>query len=158
MNIHEYQAKQILKEFGLPVLDGRPIFDSKDAENAVDSLMGPTWVVKAQIHAGGRGKGSFVEKNAGEGGGVRITNSSKEASEHAKNMLGRTLVTHQTGPVGKNVGCVYIENGSGIQKEYYLAILIDRNSSRISFVCSTEGGMDIETVAAKTPKKIAGLL
>ena len=157
MNIHEYQAKQILKEFEVPVLDGRPVFTEAEAENAANSIPGPIWVVKAQIHAGGRGKGSFRESAAGENGGVRIAHSVKEASEHTKQMLGHTLVTHQTGPVGKKVRCVYIENGSNIQKEYYLALLIDRKSSRISFVCSTEGGMDIEEVAANTPHKIMSI-
>tara|TARA_A100001011_G_C14275017_1_gene828774 strand:+ start:570 stop:1763 length:1194 start_codon:yes stop_codon:yes gene_type:complete len=157
MNIHEYQAKQILKDYGLPVLDGQPVFDPKTSEDLASNLKGPIWVIKAQIHAGGRGKGSFLEKEAGEKGGVRIAKSAKEASEEVKKMLGNTLATHQTGPSGKKVGCVYIETGSGIKKEFYLALLVDRVSSRISFVCSTEGGVDIEDVAAKTPEKIISL-
>ena len=115
---------------------------------------GPLWVIKAQIHAGGRGKGKFKEDDAGEAGGVRLTKSVQEAADEAKKMLGRTLVTHQTGPAGKQVNRIYIEDGSGIEKELYLALLVDRQTSRVSFVCSTEGGMDIEEVAASTPEKI----
>jgi len=115
---------------------------------------GPLWVVKAQIHAGGRGKGTFKEADAGEAGGVRLAKSVEEAAEEAKKMLGRTLVTHQTGPAGKQVNRIYIEDGSGIETELYLALLVDRQTSRVSFVCSTEGGMDIEEVAASTPEKI----
>ncbi len=154
MNIHEYQAKQLLKEFGAPVSDGRVVLKAEDAKTAAGELDGPLWVVKAQIHAGGRGKGHFVEPEAGEKGGVRLTKSVSEAAEEAQKMLGRTLVTHQTGPAGKQVNRVYIEDGSGIETELYLALLVDRGSSRISFVASTEGGMDIEEVAANTPEKI----
>jgi len=154
MNIHEYQAKALLREYGAPVSDGRVVTRSEDAKTAAGELDGPLWVVKAQIHAGGRGKGSFKEPDAGEKGGVRLTHSAGEAADEARKMLGRTLVTHQTGPVGKEVGRVYIEDGSGIETELYLALLIDRQTSRISFVCSTEGGMDIEEVAAETPEKI----
>ena len=154
MNIHEYQAKQLLRSYGAPVSDGRVVLKAEDAKTAAGELDGPLWVVKAQIHAGGRGKGSFKEADAGEKGGVRLTKSVEEAAEEAKKMLGRTLVTHQTGPAGKQVNRVYIEAGSGIQRELYLALLVDRQTSRISFVCSTEGGMDIEEVAASTPEKI----
>ena len=154
MNIHEYQAKQLLRSYGAPVSDGRVVLQAEDAKTAAGELDGPLWVVKAQIHAGGRGKGSFKEADAGEKGGVRLTKSVEEAAEEAKKMLGRTLVTHQTGPAGKQVNRVYIEAGSGIQRELYLALLVDRQTSRISFVCSTEGGMDIEEVAAATPEKI----
>lgn len=154
MNIHEYQAKQLLKEFGAPISDGRPVLKAEDAKTAAGELDGPLWVVKAQIHAGGRGKGSFNEPEAGEAGGVRLTKSVSEAAEEAQKMLGRTLVTHQTGPAGKQVNRVYIEDGAGIEKELYLALLVDRVSSRVSFVASTEGGMDIEEVAASTPEKI----
>jgi succinyl-CoA synthetase beta subunit len=154
MNIHEYQAKQLLKEYGAPVSDGRPVLKAEDAKTAAGELDGPLWVVKAQIHAGGRGKGSFKEPEAGEAGGVRLTKSVSEAAEEAQKMLGRTLVTHQTGPAGKQVNRVYIEDGAGIEKELYLALLVDRVSSRVSFVASTEGGMDIEEVAANTPEKI----
>jgi succinyl-CoA synthetase beta subunit len=154
MNIHEYQAKQLLRSYGAPVSDGRIVLKAEDAKTAAGELDGPLWVVKAQIHAGGRGKGNFKEADAGEKGGVRLTKSVEEAAEEAKKMLGRTLVTHQTGPEGKQVNRVYIEAGSGIQRELYLALLVDRQSSRVSFVCSTEGGMDIEEVAAATPEKI----
>ncbi|MGE4609866.1 MAG: ADP-forming succinate--CoA ligase subunit beta [Paracoccaceae bacterium] len=154
MNIHEYQAKQLLKEYGAPVSDGRPVLKAEDAKTAAGELDGPLWVVKAQIHAGGRGKGSFNEPEAGEAGGVRLTKSASEAAEEAQKMLGRTLVTHQTGPAGKQVNRVYIEDGADIEKELYLALLVDRVSSRVSFVASTEGGMDIEEVAANTPEKI----
>ncbi|MEE9454488.1 MAG: ADP-forming succinate--CoA ligase subunit beta [Paracoccaceae bacterium] len=154
MNIHEYQAKRLLKEFGAPVSDGRAVLKAEDAKTAAGELDGPLWVVKAQIHAGGRGKGSFKESEAGAAGGVRLTNSVSEAALEAQKMLGRTLVTHQTGPAGKQVNRVYIEDGAGIEKELYLALLVDRVTSRVSFVASTEGGMDIEEVAAKTPEKI----
>ena len=118
------------------------------------ALDGPVWVVKAQIHAGGRGKGSFKEADAGDKGGVRVTKSVEEAAEETRRMLGRTLVTKQTGPAGKQVNRIYIEDGAGIDREMYLALLVDRGSSRISFVASTEGGMDIEEVAEETPEKI----
>jgi succinyl-CoA synthetase beta subunit len=155
MNIHEYQAKQLLKEYGAPVSDGRPVLKAEDAKTAAGELDGPLWVVKAQIHAGGRGKGSFKEPEAGEAGGVRLTKSVSEAAEEAQKMLGRTLVTHQTGAAGKQVNRVYLEDGADIDKEFYLAVLLDRETSRVSFVASTEGGMDIEEVAANTPEKIA---
>ena len=154
MNIHEYQAKGLLRSYGAPVSDGRIIVKSEDAKTAAGELDGPVWVVKAQIHAGGRGKGTFKEKDAGERGGVRIAKSAEQAAEEAKKMLGRTLVTHQTGPDGKQVNRVYIEQGAEIDRELYLALLVDRATSRISFVCSTEGGMDIEEVAANNPEKI----
>ncbi len=154
MNIHEYQAKALLRSYGAPVSDGRAVLRAEEAKTAAGELDGPLWVVKAQIHAGGRGKGSFKEADAGEKGGVRLTKSVEEAAEEAKKMLGRTLVTHQTGPAGKQVNRIYIEAGSGIERELYLALLVDRQTSRISFVCSTEGGMDIEEVAASTPEKI----
>ncbi|WP_298837672.1 ADP-forming succinate--CoA ligase subunit beta [uncultured Roseobacter sp.] len=154
MNIHEYQAKALLRSYGAPVSDGRVVLKAEDAKTAAGALDGPMWVVKAQIHAGGRGKGSFKEPDAGEKGGVRLTKSVEEAAEEAKKMLGRTLVTHQTGPAGKQVNRIYIEDGSGISTELYLALLVDRQTSRVSFVCSTEGGMDIEEVAASTPEKI----
>ncbi|MCP1166950.1 ADP-forming succinate--CoA ligase subunit beta [Limimaricola litoreus] len=154
MNIHEYQAKALLRSYGAPVSDGRPVMRAEEAKTAAGELDGPLWVVKAQIHAGGRGKGSFKEADAGEKGGVRLARSVEEAAEEAKKMLGRTLVTHQTGPAGKQVNRIYIEDGSEIETELYLALLVDRATSRISFVCSTEGGMDIEEVADKTPEKI----
>jgi len=154
MNIHEYQAKALLRDYGAPVSDGRAVLRAEEAKTAAGALDGPVWVVKAQIHAGGRGKGKFIEAGAGEKGGVRLTRSATEAAEEARKMLGRTLVTKQTGPGGKQVGRVYIEDGSGIERELYLALLVDRASSRISFVASTEGGMDIEEVAENTPEKI----
>jgi succinyl-CoA synthetase beta subunit len=154
MNIHEYQAKQILKQFGAPVSRGVPVLEAAEARKAVDELGGPVWVVKAQIHAGGRGKGTFKEAEAGEKGGVRIAKSSDEAVGFVEQMLGSTLVTHQTGPAGKQVGRVYLEEGAAIAKEFYLSLLVDRETSRISFIASTEGGMDIEEVAAETPEKI----
>ena len=154
MNIHEYQAKALLKSYGAPVSDGRPITKAEEAKTAAGELDGPLWVVKAQIHAGGRGKGKFKEADAGEAGGVRLAKSVEEAAQEAKKMLGRTLVTHQTGPAGKQVNRIYIEDGSGIETEMYLALLVDRQTSRIGFVCSTEGGMDIEEVAENTPEKI----
>ena len=157
MNIHEYQAKQLLKEYGAPVSEGRVVLKAEDAKTAAGDLEGPTWVVKAQIHAGGRGKGKFLENEAGNQGGVRIVESATDAAEQAQKMLGRTLITHQTGPKGKQVGRVYIEQGASIDQEFYLAALVDRNTSRISFVCSTEGGMDIEDVANKSPEKIKTL-
>ena len=154
MNIHEYQAKQLLASFGAPVSDGKAVLRAEEAKTAASELDGPIWVVKAQIHAGGRGKGSFKEAEAGERGGVRVVKSVEEAEAEAKAMLGRTLVTHQTGPAGKVVNRVYIEDGSRIARELYLAVLVDRATSRIAFVCSTEGGMDIEEVASETPDKI----
>jgi len=157
MNIHEYQAKALLRSYGAPVSDGRVVLRAEEAKTAAGELDGPVWVVKAQIHAGGRGKGSFKEDGAGDAGGVRITKSVSEAAEEAKKMLGRTLVTKQTGDAGKQVGRIYIEEGAAIAKEFYLALLVDRVTSRVSFVASTEGGMDIEEVAEKTPDKILSL-
>ena len=154
MNIHEYQAKSLLRSYGAPVSDGRVVLRAEEAKSAAGELDGPVWVVKVQIHAGGRGKGTFKEAEAGDGGGVRIAKSVSEAAEEARQMLGRTLVTKQTGPAGKQVNRIYIEDGAGIDKEFYLALLVDRATSRVSFVCSTEGGMDIEEVAESTPDKI----
>ncbi len=154
MNIHEYQAKALLRSYGAPVSDGRAVTRAEDAKSAAGELGGPIWVVKAQIHAGGRGKGRFKESEAGEKGGVRVTTSVEQAAEDARRMLGRTLVTAQTGAAGKQVNRIYIEDGSNIAKELYLALLVDRKSSRISFVASTEGGMDIEQVAHDTPERI----
>ena len=154
MNIHEYQAKALLRQYGVPVSDGRVVLRAEEAKTAAGELDGPLWVVKAQIHAGGRGKGHFLEAEAGEKGGVRLARSVEEADQFARQMLGRTLVTIQTGPAGKQVNRIYIEDGSDIARELYLAILIDRQSSRVSFVASTEGGMSIEDVAHDTPEKI----
>ncbi|HWJ74295.1 MAG TPA: ADP-forming succinate--CoA ligase subunit beta [Kaistia sp.] len=154
MNIHEYQAKALLKGFGAPVSNGVAIFTPAEAEAAARELGGPLWVVKSQIHAGGRGKGKFKEEAAGEKGGVRLAKSIDEVKAFAGQMLGSTLVTVQTGPAGKQVNRLYIEDGSDIEKEFYLSILVDRATSRIAFVVSTEGGMDIEEVAHSAPEKI----
>jgi succinyl-CoA synthetase beta subunit len=154
MNIHEYQAKAVLKEFGVPVLRGKAVHSVDEAQAAARELGGPLWVVKSQIHAGGRGKGRFKEKEAGEKGGVRLARSIEEVQTHVRQMLGKTLVTHQTGPAGKVVNRLYIEDGSDIARELYLSALIDRVTGRVAFVVSTEGGMDIEEVAHKTPEKI----
>ncbi len=154
MNIHEYQAKAVLKEFGVPVSRGVPVFKLDEAEAAAKELGGPLWVVKSQIHAGGRGKGKFKEAAAGEKGGVRLAKSVEEVKTFVGEMLGNTLVTIQTGPAGKQVNRLYIEDGSDIEKEFYLSALVDRATSRVSFVVSTEGGMDIEEVAHSTPEKI----
>ncbi|UDL93508.1 ADP-forming succinate--CoA ligase subunit beta [Lichenihabitans sp. PAMC28606] len=154
MNIHEYQAKAVLKEFGVPVSKGVPIMHAGEAEAAARELGGPLWVVKSQIHAGGRGKGKFKEASAGDKGGVRLARSIDEVKTFAEQMLGATLVTIQTGPAGKQVNRLYIEDGSDIEKEFYLSMLVDRTTSRVSVVASTEGGMDIEEVAHSTPERI----
>jgi succinyl-CoA synthetase beta subunit len=154
MNIHEYQAKALLHEFGVPISKGVPVLRAADSDAAAKTLPGPIWVVKSQIHAGGRGKGKFKEASAGDKGGVRIAKSIAEANEFAKQMLGATLVTVQTGPHGKQVNRLYIEEGSDIDKEFYLSILVNRETSEVSFVVSTEGGVNIEDVAHKTPEKI----
>ncbi|WP_441231045.1 ADP-forming succinate--CoA ligase subunit beta [Tardiphaga sp. 215_C5_N2_1] len=154
MNIHEYQAKAVLKEFGVPVSKGVPILKAEEAEAAAKQLGGPLWVVKSQIHAGGRGKGKFKEASAGDKGGVRLAKSIDETKQFVKEMLGATLVTEQTGPAGKQVNRIYLEDGSDIEKEFYLSLLVDRETSRVAFVVSTEGGMNIEEVAHNTPDKI----
>ena len=154
MNIHEYQAKALLREFGVAVSRGVPVLKVEDAEAAAKELGGPVWVVKSQIHAGGRGKGKFKEASAGDKGGVRLAKSVDEVKQFVKEMLGATLVTVQTGPAGKQVNRLYIEEGSDIDKEFYLSALVDRETSRVSFVVSTEGGVNIEEVAHKTPEKI----
>jgi len=144
MNIHEYQAKGLLKTFGAPVLNGGVAYTAQEAEQIAKDLGGPVWVVKAQIHAGGRGKG----------GGVKVVKSVEEVKKIAGEMIGMTLVTHQTGPVGKEVKRVYIEDGCAIANELYVSILVDRGTSRVAIMASSEGGMDIEEVAAATPEKI----
>jgi succinyl-CoA synthetase beta subunit len=144
MNIHEHQAKTVLAEFGAPVPRGYPAFTVDEAVAAAEKLGGPVWVVKAQIHAGGRGKG----------GGVKLARSIDEVRAEATRMLGMTLVTHQTGPKGKLVSRLYIEEGAAIAKEFYLSLLVDRETSRVAVVASTEGGMDIEEVAHSTPERI----
>jgi succinyl-CoA synthetase beta subunit len=154
MNIHEYQAKQVLKGYGAPVADGVPIFKAGEAEAAAKRLPGPLYVVKSQIHAGGRGKGKFKELSPDAKGGVRLAKSVNEVVANAGEMLGRTLVTKQTGPAGKQVNRLYIEDGADIDRELYLSLLVDRTVGRVAFVVSTEGGMDIEQVAHDTPEKI----
>ena len=154
MNIHEHQAKQLLREFGAPIAKGAAITALDQAEAAVASLRGPVWVVKSQIHAGGRGKGKFKELSADAKGGVRVSFSAEEALENIREMFGKTLVTQQTGPSGKAVNRIYVEDGADIDRELYLSILVDRETGKTSFVASTEGGMDIETVAHDTPELI----
>ena len=154
MNIHEHQAKQILQEFGAPIAKGAAITAIEQAESAVAALPGPVWVVKSQIHAGGRGKGKFKELPADAKGGVRVSFSADEALENIREMFGKTLVTQQTGPSGKAVNRIYVEDGADIDRELYLSILVDRETGKTSFVASTEGGMDIETVAHETPELI----
>jgi succinyl-CoA synthetase beta subunit len=154
VNIHEYQAKELYRHFGVPTPTGYPAFSTEEAVEAARKLPGPVWVVKAQIHAGGRGKGKFKEAEAGEKGGVRLARSIDEVKGFAGEMLGRTLVTLQTGPDGRKVQRLYIEDGSQIERELYLSALVDRESSRIAFIASTEGGMNIEQVAHDTPEKI----
>ncbi len=154
MNIHEYQAKQVLAGFGARIAKGVPITSPDQAADAIAALPGPVWVVKSQIHAGGRGKGTFKELGADAKGGVRVSFSAEEALANVREMLGNTLVTKQTGPAGKQVNRLYIEDGADIDRELYLSILVDRETGRTSFVASTEGGMDIETVAEETPDKI----
>ncbi len=154
MNIHEYQAKAILREYGAPVSRGIPAFTPGEAAKAAEELGGPLWVVKSQIHAGGRGKGKFKELPADAKGGVRLAKSVAEVQAFAAEMLGNTLVTVQTGPAGKQVNRLYIEDGSDIERELYLSALIDRATGSVGFVVSTEGGMDIEAVAHDTPEKI----
>jgi succinyl-CoA synthetase beta subunit len=148
MNIHEYQGKALLKSFGAPVAEGVPVFKASEAEAAAKALPGPLYVVKSQIHAGGRGKGKFKELGPDAKGGVRLAKSVADVVANANEMLGNTLVTKQTGPAGKQVNRLYIED------ELYLSILVDRSVGRIAFVVSTEGGMDIEAVAHDTPEKI----
>jgi succinyl-CoA synthetase beta subunit len=154
MNIHEYQAKELLAKFGVPVPAGYPAMSVDEAVDAAKKLPGPLWVVKAQIHAGGRGKGKFKELGDAAKGGVRLAHSIDEVREHSAEMLGKTLVTVQTGPAGKQVQRLYITDGVDIENEFYLALLVDRESGRIAIVASTEGGMDIEKVAHETPEKI----
>ena len=154
MNIHEYQAKELYREYGVPTPTGFPAFTVDDAVAAAKKLPGPVWVVKAQIHAGGRGKGTFKEKNAGEKGGVRLAKSVDEVKQFATEMLGKTLVTIQTGPAGRVVNRLYVEDGSQIARELYLSALVDRSTSRVAFIASEAGGMNIEDVAHDTPEKI----
>ena len=154
MNIHEHQAKAVLAEFGVPVPRGFAAFTPAEAKQGAEKLGGSVFVVKSQIHAGGRGKGKFEGLGPDAKGGVRVVKSIAEVESNAAEMLGRVLVTHQTGPKGKQVNRLYIEEGAAIAKEFYLSLLVDRETSRVSVVASTEGGMDIEEVAHSTPEKI----
>jgi succinyl-CoA synthetase beta subunit len=154
MNIHEHQAKELLKTYGAPVAAGVAIFSADEAEAAARKLPGPLYVVKSQIHAGGRGKGKFKELGPDAKGGVRLARSIEEVVANAREMLGNTLVTKQTGEAGKQVNRLYIEDGADIARELYCSLLVDRSTGRVSFVVSTEGGMDIEAVAEHTPEKI----
>ncbi len=154
MNIHEYQAKDLYRQYGIATGEGYPALTVAEAVEAAKKLPGPVWVVKAQIHAGGRGKGKFKEADAGSAGGVRLAKSVAEVETFAKQMLGKTLVTLQTGDAGKQVNRLYIEQGSAIARELYLSMLVDRSTSRVAFIASTEGGMNIEEVAHETPEKI----
>ncbi|MDZ4323240.1 MAG: ADP-forming succinate--CoA ligase subunit beta, partial [Alphaproteobacteria bacterium] len=144
MNIHEYQAKSVLKSFGVAVPQGEVAFTSQEAREVAQKLQGPVWVIKAQIHAGGRGKG----------GGVKLARSLDEVTTFADQILGMTLITPQTGPQGRFVKKVYVEEGCSIEKEFYLSLLVDRVTSRVTFLASTEGGVEIEEVAASHPEKI----
>ncbi|RCL02453.1 MAG: succinyl-CoA synthetase beta subunit [Candidatus Tokpelaia sp. JSC161] len=157
MDVHEYQAKRLLNEYGAPIADGIAVYSVKQAEELLQKLHGPFYVVKSQIHAGGRGKGKFKELNSNAGGGVRLAYSVDEVVAHVKEMLGCTLVTKQTGCSGKKVSLIYIESGAKIQRELYLSLIVDRSSCRVTFIVSTEGGMDIEVIAEKRPDKIITL-
>jgi succinyl-CoA synthetase beta subunit len=154
MNIHEYQAKELLAKFGVPVPAGIPAMSVEEAVAATEKLPGPLYVVKAQIHAGGRGKGKFKELGPDAKGGVRLAKSADEVRAAAQDMLGNTLVTIQTGDAGKQVNRLYVTDGVDIDKEFYLALLVDRATGRIAIVASTEGGMSIEDVAHDSPEKI----
>ncbi|HLL30666.1 MAG TPA: ADP-forming succinate--CoA ligase subunit beta [Allosphingosinicella sp.] len=154
MNVHEYQAKELLARQGIPIPAGHAALSVDEAVAAARKLPGPLWIVKAQIHAGGRGKGKFKELGPDAKGGVRLARSIDDVRSNAEEMLGKTLVTIQTGAEGKQVNRLYVTDGVDIAKEYYLALLVDRGTGRIAMVASTEGGMDIETVAHNTPEKI----
>jgi succinyl-CoA synthetase beta subunit len=154
MNVHEYQAKDLLAKYGVSIPAGIPALTAEEAVAAAQQLPGPIYVVKAQIHAGGRGKGKFKELPADAKGGVRLAKSVEEVGAHAAEMLGNTLVTVQTGDAGKQVNRLYVTDGVDIAREYYLSIVVDRGSGRVALIVSTEGGMDIEDVAHSTPEKI----
>ena len=154
MNIHEYQGKELLAKFGIAIPKGIPAMSVEEAVEAARQLPGPLYVVKSQIHAGGRGKGKFKELGPDAKGGVRLAKSIDEVEAHAREMLGNTLVTIQTGDAGKQVNRLYITDGVDIGKEYYLSMLVDRATGRVAMIASTEGGMSIEDVAHETPEKI----
>ncbi|HJT08111.1 MAG TPA: ADP-forming succinate--CoA ligase subunit beta, partial [Stellaceae bacterium] len=153
MNIHEYQAKSLLQKYGVAVPRGAAAYTPQEAEKVARDIGGPVWVVKSQIHAGGRGAGRFKDNPQGKGG-VRVVKSVEEVGKNAAEMLGHVLITKQTGPKGREVKRVYIEEGCDIKRELYLGMLVDRKTSRITVMASTEGGMEIEEVAAKHPEKI----
>jgi succinyl-CoA synthetase beta subunit len=157
VNIHEHQAKELLRQFGIPTPEGFAAFSVREAGEAVQQLPGPLFVVKAQIHAGGRGKGKFKEAAAGEKGGVRLAKSRAEVQSFAEQMLGNTLVTAQTGPDGRAVNRIYVTEGVDIDRELYLSALVDRVTSRVAFIASEAGGMNIEQVAEETPEKIVSV-
>lgn len=157
MDIHEYQAKALLASFGVPVAAGVLVQNAEEAASKASSLPGPLYVVKSQIHAGGRGKGKFKELGENSKGGVRLAKSIDEVTANVKEMLGKTLITKQTGPQGKRVHRIYIEDGADIARELYLSLLVDRSTSRVAFIVSQEGGMDIETVAEENPNAILTL-
>jgi succinyl-CoA synthetase beta subunit len=158
MNIHEYQAKELLAKHGLPVPDGIAALSVEEAIAAAKQLPGPLWVVKAQIHAGGRGKGKFKELGPDAKGGVRLARNIDEVEANAREMLGNTLVTIQTGDAGKQVNRLYVTDGVDIGKEYYLSLVVDRATGRIAMIASTEGGMSIEDVAHDSPEKITTIV
>ena len=147
MNIHEHQAKEILKKFGISILNGVVIYDLSEVDEKIKKLSSSNFIIKAQIHAGGRGKA----------GGIKIVKNFKELNKEVKNMFGKTLITHQTGPTGKKVKRIYIEETCKIKKEFYLSCLVDRSSSKVAFISSVEGGVDIEKVAKKTLRKLLRL-
>ncbi len=157
MNIHEYQAKEILKKFGLPVLNGKSYEQNIDLlEVELEDLKGPPWVVKSQIHAGGRGAGHF-KNSFNDKGGVQVIFEKDQVSQVASSMMGNTLVTKQTGEIGKTVNRIFVEEGCDIEREFYLSLLVDRNTSKIMMMISAAGGMDIEEVAATHPEKIINI-
>jgi succinyl-CoA synthetase beta subunit len=158
MNVHEYQAKELLAKYGVSIPAGIPALTTEEAVEAAKQLPGPIYVVKAQIHAGGRGKGKFKELPADAKGGVRLAKSVEEVAIHAREMLGNTLVTIQTGDAGKQVNRLYVTDGVDIAKEYYLSLVVDRGTGRVALIVSTEGGMDIEDVAHNTPEKITTIV
>ena len=147
MNIHEYQAKEILKKFGAPTLNGVVVFNNKNLKKKIKKLKSKKLIVKAQIHAGGRGKA----------GGIKVAKNFNELEKIVNNMIGKVLITHQTGPEGKKVARVYIEESCEVLKEFYLSCLVDRDSSKIAFISSSEGGVNIEEIAKKNPKKITSV-
>jgi succinyl-CoA synthetase beta subunit len=154
MNIHEHQAKELFRQYGIPAPEGIAAFSAREASEAAQQIAGPVWIIKAQIHAGGRGKGKFKEKAAGDKGGVRFAKTKDDVAKMAEQMLGNTLVTKQTGPEGRVVNRVFVAEDCDIGRELYLSVLVDRESSRVAFIASQAGGMNIEEVAAETPERI----